>query len=157
MVKLIRTFLCGALLIGSVLAQGQPARAMDKQSEALYGVQGRLSAPQDPATPGTPIVFGTEHVLQDGLFTVRVTLHRASGSDYEISGVLALNDSSDIIRWSSRRIFLVLFEGDTEVAKVYLPSSETTRHELRFKKSFSEKKTFTRFELTIIGDIRLAT
>lgn len=150
-------FLLGVLLAGAVLAPGVMAGVKDNQPPAPYRVQGRLSAPENPATPGTSISFGTEYVLQDALFTASVTLSRTSGSDYEISGVLALNDPSDIIRWSSRRLFLILFDGEREVAKVYLPSTETARHELKFKKSFSEIKTFTRFELTIIGDIRLST
>jgi len=154
--RLLWAYLCGTVLLGAILAPCVPVCAMEKQAEALYGVQGRLSAPEEPTSLGISLSFGTEYVLQDALFTVRATLRRISDSEYEISGVLALNDPSEIIRWSSRRLFLVLFDGEREVAKVYLPSVETARHELSFKKNFSEKKTFTRFELTIIGDIRLA-
>lgn len=151
----MRTGVLRVCLLALAVASWAPAWAWDKQGEPPHRVQGRLSSQEEQPTTGEPVAFGTEYILLDSQVSARVTLRRTSDSEYEISGALALNDPRDIIRWSSRRLFLHLFNGDAEVAKVYLPSAETAHHELSFIKSFSVKKSFNRFEITIIGDVRL--
>ena len=151
----MRTIMAFVCLLALTAASVAPVWAWDKQGEPPHRVQGRFSSQEEKPTAGEPVALGTEYNLQDSQVFARVTLRRTSDSDHEISGVLALNDSRDIIRWSSRRLFLHLFNGDAEVAKVYLPSTETALHELSFTKSFSVKKSFNRFEITIIGDVRL--
>lgn len=151
MKKTVFACLCALLL----LAPRAYGLGYDREPEPLLTVEGRLTGQDFAPEQGNSIAFGKQYPLLDSAFSGLLTINKVSDSEFEAQGSASLNESGEVVRWSSRRVFLLLYQDAALVAKIYLPTSETPQHDLTFKKRFSQDKPFNRFEVTVIGAVRL--
>jgi len=146
----MRVFCFVLAMFFAALALAPQARAdWTRDQQPPRGIEGRL---RDGGAAGEGV--SGRYELQDSQFTAQVHLEKNGEGTMAATGTLTLLDTTDVVRWSSWRLFLVFYDGASEVGRVHLPSSENSRHELVFKKSFALDRPFDRLELVIVGSIR---